>query len=516
MIMDPWMVTLLLCALFVSANGQIEVDTKAGLIRGRTEVNDGMVHVFLGIPYAKPPILQRRFQKPEKPDKFQYPFVANLNKPFCAQVLPRNNIWDNMPLTITRSDEDCLYLNIYVPDRKSKIPVVVFLGGENYLTGRGDIYDGQKLAVKSGVIVVTLNYRLGIFGFLSTGNTNAPGNMGLWDQLMALEWVRDNIDAFGGDSNDVTLMGWSSGATSAALHALSERSKGLFKRVILQGGAVTGPTVVNTPEDALKFATAIGIQTECYKVDKSVSLEEMVNCLKGPMHLPTVLAIRASRVARDDEVRGLLNSAWVPVIDGDFIPDDPTKLLTDHSYLTSLGFYDLDVMLGVNRNEGTHILYLFRNVLNPNQYSTLVTTEGVSSTYMINSVIPALVGGKLGQDNVASEKYVRDTYQTKDIFTSYDNVFTAYGDAYFVAPVIQFARAHSHQNSGSGKTYLYLFDYSAAKGPMPTAHGAELPYVFALSPLVSQANVMPPEVSDEDENFAEQVVNYWSNFIRSG
>ncbi|XP_015472384.1 bile salt-activated lipase-like [Parus major] len=150
--------------------------------------------------------------------------------------------------TDVRGSEDCLYLNIWVPQGRrqisTKLPVMVYIYGGAFLVGGSQganfldnyLYDGEEIAVRGNVIVVTINYRLGPLGFLSTGDENLPGNYGLKDQHMAIAWVKRNIKAFGGDPDNITIFGESAGAASVSLQTLSPKNKGLFKRAISQSG----------------------------------------------------------------------------------------------------------------------------------------------------------------------------------------------------------------------------------------------------------------------------------------
>ncbi|ESO83465.1 hypothetical protein LOTGIDRAFT_133444, partial [Lottia gigantea] len=163
---------------------------------------------------------------------------------------------------VTNQSIDCLRLNVYVPrtmNPKTPRAVMVFIHGGEYLYGQGMRYDGSLLAVHGHVVVVTINYRIGAYGFLSTNDSVLPGNLGLWDQLLALKWVKDNIAAFGGDSNRITVFGSGAGAYSIGMQLLYENNTGLFQRAILQSGVAFSPLgLVHYPlEFAKKFAVAL-------------------------------------------------------------------------------------------------------------------------------------------------------------------------------------------------------------------------------------------------------------------
>ncbi|GAB1600560.1 para-nitrobenzyl esterase-like isoform X2 [Argonauta hians] len=198
--------------------------------------NETNVTTFLGIPYAKAPTQNLRF---ELPQPYFWNITRNATKfsPICVQDISYMNTWKSY-LENQIMSEDCLYLNIYIPGNLSQAntsmqPIMVWIHGGNFLTGSASLFDGTKLATRIDAIIVTLNYRLGPFGFLSTGNEALPGNMGLHDQIMALKWIKENGNHFGGDIHNMTVFG------SESVYLLSLNSSitiGLFNRAIVQNG----------------------------------------------------------------------------------------------------------------------------------------------------------------------------------------------------------------------------------------------------------------------------------------
>ena len=203
------------------------------LYHGSYNATPFTVSRFLGIPFAEPPVGERRFQKPTKKALFTEPLIAKSMPPACMQIPRRiSSVYS------TNLKEDCLYLNVLVPgdaisanDRKA---VLIWIYGGGFQYGSQDIYTSPTFAGLNDVILVTLNYRLSIYGFLSTGDSNLAGNQGLWDQHMAIQWVHDHIANFGGDPNRVTIFGESAGGASVVIQALYEGNQGMFKRVIAQ------------------------------------------------------------------------------------------------------------------------------------------------------------------------------------------------------------------------------------------------------------------------------------------
>src|SRR5690348_10697779 len=219
---------------------EILVETRRGRVRGQAEAG---LAVFRGLPYARPPVGPLRFAPPEPPPAWTGTRDATRFAPSASQNGAL--IGPVMSLGIGRTAEDCLYLNVWTPaaDRRRR-PVMVWIHGGAFVLGSGSqmLYDGATLARRGDVVVVTINYRLGAFGFLRLcerfgQRLPATGNEGLLDQIAALEWVRDEIAAFGGDPGNVTLFGESAGAMSVATLLGTPRARGLFRRAILQSGA---------------------------------------------------------------------------------------------------------------------------------------------------------------------------------------------------------------------------------------------------------------------------------------
>ncbi|NWI68804.1 ACES Acetylcholinesterase, partial [Todus mexicanus] len=206
----------------------------------------GDVVAFLGIPYAQPPLGPLRFRPPRHPPA-PWPGVldATAHRHACYQAVDTmfpgfggSEMWNpNREMS-----EDCLYLNVWTPalGRGGGVPVLVWIYGGGFYSGAAslDVYDGRYLAAAEGVVVVSMNYRVGALGFLALpGHPEAPGNVGLLDQRLALRWVQSNIAAFGGDPAAVTIFGESAGAASVGLHLLAPASRGLFRRAVLQSGS---------------------------------------------------------------------------------------------------------------------------------------------------------------------------------------------------------------------------------------------------------------------------------------
>ncbi|NWR64616.1 SASB hydrolase, partial [Bucorvus abyssinicus] len=222
-----------------------EVTITLGRLKGRqTNVKgtDRLVNVFLGIPFAKAPVGSLRFSPPEPPEPWNDLRDATSYPPLCPQDLSMLKIAEknfkekHLPF---RTSEDCLYLNVYSPagsNKKDKLPVMVWIHGGNFIFGGASRYDGSALSAYENIVIVIIQYRLGLLGFFNTGDEHARGNWGFLDQVAALRWIQENIEQFGGDPGSVTLFGVSAGSCSVFAHVLSPLSKGLFHKAISESG----------------------------------------------------------------------------------------------------------------------------------------------------------------------------------------------------------------------------------------------------------------------------------------
>src|SRR5579863_8875714 len=237
--------TGLLMGLSANLNADsLKVKTEQGKVAGKT-INDGKVRAFMGLPYAAPPVGDLRWKAPQPPAKWKGARDATKYGAHCAQ----GRVFDDMVFQDAGPSEDCLFLNVYTPadaKKDSKLPVMFWIHGGGYSGGASSEprHNGDFLPLK-GVVLVTINYRLGVFGFLATADLakeadGAAGNYGLMDMIAALEWVKANIGAFGGDSGNVTIFGESAGSFAVSTLMAAAPAHGLFHRAIGEsGGAFT-------------------------------------------------------------------------------------------------------------------------------------------------------------------------------------------------------------------------------------------------------------------------------------
>ncbi|KFQ21301.1 Fatty acyl-CoA hydrolase precursor, medium chain, partial [Mesitornis unicolor] len=260
-----------------------EVTITLGRLKGRqTNVKgtDRLVNVFLGIPFAKAPVGSLRFSPPEPPEPWDDLRDATSYPPLCPQDLSMLKIAEknfkekHLPF---RTSEDCLYLSVYSPagsNKKDKLPVMVWIHGGNFIFGGASRYDGSALSAYENVVVVIIQYRLGLLGFLNTGDEHARGNWGFLDQVAALQWIQENIEHFGGDPGSVTLFGVSAGSCSVFAHVLSPLSKGLFHKAISESG------ILFPPDKDLLLSTDLKKIASIFKCESSSSLS-LINCLRN-------------------------------------------------------------------------------------------------------------------------------------------------------------------------------------------------------------------------------------------
>lgn len=316
----------------------VVVRTDAGWVSG-ARVPDGNVISFKGIPYARPPVGALRWRAPQPVAPWRG--IRSMNKfgDGCMQATPHELLpWTPAFMTQLPVSEDCLYLNVWTPKVGSAamLPVIVYIYGGGFVGGAGSvqIYDGQNLA-KSGVVLVTINYRLGVFGFLADkalaaeSPHHSAGNYGLLDQIAALRWVHRNIDRFGGNPRNVTIWGQSAGAMSAEALVLSPVAKGLFQRAQADSGVglMTGiePNLADAERNGRAFAHAIGATS-----------------------LRTMRAIPATKLLRDAEQYAKAQGhgvGFVPDVDGWVIPASLRTLAERGSGS------DVPMIIGWNEND---------------------------------------------------------------------------------------------------------------------------------------------------------------------
>nr|AIY68354.1 esterase [Leptinotarsa decemlineata] len=268
-------VLLFFSSILFSRADDVLVTIPNGKIKGRKEYSLRGISFFAfqQIPFAKPPVGNLRFQDPQPVENWKGTLDASKNKQIlCFQ---QSNMYKIANMSAVEY-EDCLYLNVYTPlnpSSNANLPVLFYIYGGGFVNGASDFdFFGPHYLMESGVIVVTANYRVGAFGFLSTGDTVLPGNYGLKDQLLALEWVKNNIRYFGGDPAKVTIFGQSAGAASVSFHLMSKKSVGLFRAAIAQSGSIISPWAYQRDYKQIAYDVASSLDRNFNRSSDSMQL----------------------------------------------------------------------------------------------------------------------------------------------------------------------------------------------------------------------------------------------------
>ncbi|XP_053385962.1 cholinesterase 1-like [Mercenaria mercenaria] len=508
------------CEGFLIPDGIQKVTTaKFGDIIGFTDqVEFGkqnfQVKKFLGIPYAEPPVGNLRFEKPVMKARLQTPFKAHNYSPKCPQPWPQR---DTM-------SEDCLYLNIFKPELPSKNiapkPVMIWIHGGGFLEGYSDVYSGDVISVLADVIVVTLNYRLGVLGFFSTQNSMAKGNYGLWDQHLAIRWVNENIADFGGDATNITIFGESAGSSSVIYQMLYPGNKGLFKRAIAESGTIAAWAVShgNTNyESSMKFAQSVGCS----------DLSNISACLKEKPEDE----ILSATLKIEGDLFNEVNRSWVPVFDDEFVlaktPDILSELLDPHLRSKYSNFWDIDLMIGANNYDG--VVYQDLMMVYINNTTPTSISYNVSAQQFDNIVVHRAVEAWLGESptSLASDLTINEYTAWGDPFDStkrLQNAIDIWTDYALNAPTISTANAHLN---GSSSTYMYQFSVAPPKRLLPIApvlegknvacHTDELPFVFGFTEnLRGYWNFSESIIESNDYQLSREMITMWTNFAKSG
>ncbi|XP_071053771.1 esterase FE4-like [Onthophagus taurus] len=327
---------VLLLPAFVTCNRSPLIEIEQGKIRGvvKKDWKGGRFYSFLKVPYAKPPIGERRFKDPQPAEKWDGILEAEIDMPQCVQLDSNKKIV---------GQEDCLYMNIHTPNvaTKNLRPVMVFIHGGGYTVGSGQLdMFGPEFFLPEKIVLITINYRLGFFGFLNFENPEigVPGNAALKDQNLALKWIQKNIEMFGGDPGSVTLFGESAGGASVHMHMLSPLSKGLVHRVIAQSGSancIWNEAQKNTGiylAENLNFS--VDDEKEILKYLQSIPIDDIIKVEKKSDRLLPLHKIP------------LFGPVVEPLHSGDiFLSESPAKILSRGQ------FQKLPFILGFNSNE---------------------------------------------------------------------------------------------------------------------------------------------------------------------
>lgn len=405
----------------------------------------------------------------------------------------------------TNMSEDCLYLNIWAPvghggsaegQAKGKA-VMVWIYGGSFSSGTAnlDVYDGRILAATNDVVVVSMQYRMGALGFLYLDVPEAPGNMGLLDQLVALQWTYNNIRAFGGNSHAITLFGESSGAASVGLHLLSPLSRKLVRYAIMESGSALSPWAVDPPSVARTRATSLANSLGC-DTPNNTPATAIFDCIARHD------ARTISRTMWTILDRSHVPTPFVPTVDRYFLRDHPTNVVRKRR------FKKTPVLLGANRDEGSYFLvYIFPDVVTLNASRRISRAEFVRS---LPTLVPQARADDVTAASVSFEYGV--PYRHGGAIVDYRAAMDAVlGDVAFICPVVDFADAFADAGL---PVYLYRFTHRTSQNAWPAwmgvMHGYEIDHVFGC-PLNASLNYTRSEA-----DLSGRVMTYWTNFAKYG
>ena len=481
---------LLAAGVSAAASGPI-VQTPYGAVQG---TSDQGVFAFRGIPFAQPPIGALRFA-PAQParswsgtiDGSKFADGCYANCPTFAFPIP------SIMCTPTVS-EDCLYLNVYTPtvNVSAKLPVVVFMHGGNYIGGSGGVplYDGSDLARNQDVVVVTTNYRLGVFGALYTGTVK--GNFHTTDQREALKFLQKVVSVFGGNPQLITLTGQSAGAFSVATHLASPKSWPYFQRAIIVSDPFS--LLAGTPERAVTLGSKILSHLNC----PMFGGEQELQCLRNASSADLLAAQLASNY---DPLDGFLSvmMPWVPVVDGDELPYQPLYALT-HNH-----FSKVPVLFGTVANESVQFIFdIAKTPLPAWEYSLLL--DAVFNVTAADDIQKFY--GPVPQDQQSDARDFLSVLATDYIF-------------YCVNRLVGAALTKTTA------TFMYLFDKLPSYSEMVyghympycvhnVCHADDIPFIFNPFKAPMPANFTPPVPTVEEVKLAHFIQTAWGNFARSG
>lgn len=443
----------------------------SGTVRGKTDAD---VIRFSGIPYAAPPVGDRRWTAPRPPRPWTGVRDATAPAPICPQTGR-----DEQFNPVVMGAEDCLYVNVVAPTRPSRpgrLPVIVWLHGGSFASGAGSQYDGARLVTSGDVVVVTVNYRLGALGFLSSAALDAEGvdsgSYGLLDQAEALRWVRRNASAFGGDPRQVTLAGQSAGARAVCAQLAAPTSRGLFQRAIVQSGACANP--VMTKADAERKGVQAIEQAGC------ADAADIASCLRQTAMAKLVPVLADPNRPVTSERR---DDPWGPVAGTRWLPQQPIDAIRQGSAA------GVPLLIGSTHDEMSGFVLSRHHDL---------TAEGYAAQ------VRATFGDR-AQDVL--REYPADGFATPALALS--TVLTDWGGGIGSCPTLVTARTASRHAP------VYAYELLDGAPPFGAYHGWDLPFVWKTSIPLSQY----PDYEDmtpDQQRLSRAMTDYWTAFAHRG
>ncbi|XP_049884300.1 juvenile hormone esterase-like [Pectinophora gossypiella] len=483
-----------LCLFLLTFNGifcedsTVIVETEQGKVEGSLSSN-GLYHEFLGIPYGVPV----KFRAPQDPPEHEEVFKADNRLSICPQF-PSND-----PLALPSDNEDCLTLNIYSPINSinTTLPVMVYLHGGGFGIGSGSpTFYGPQYLVSHGVVIVTINYRLNVYGFLNLGTKEAPGNAGLKDIRQALRWIKKNIASFGGDEENVTVFGQGSGGIAAIYLTLSESCKGLFNRIISESGSLFTPHSFDHKPlaTASQIAKSLGVNSEdseeLFKLYSDTPITKVEEAISKQMNAKSVFLPSVESIFEDEEA---------------FLTDTPYNILTTKNHKS---FNPVPIIIGINTVEGLTSTLDYNTITSQ---MDRIKNEDYSSLDQRNFEIPD--DEKEEFRDVLKETYFSNTTSDETVVGGIINLNS---DFSFVGPLSLFTELYS--NVSGQAIYEYIFNYIGNRNlgrlltnsSLPaTANQDELFYIFELERV-------PLPMDENDARIVTFMTMMWTNFAKFG
>lgn len=443
-------------------------ETRQGTVQG---IQQETIQVFKGIPFAQPPLAERRFRAPQPPLAWQGVRTATS---FGASPIQNTNL----VLEVGPMSEDCLYLNVWTPRADTgKRPVMVYIYGGSFVSGSSSqaVYDGSAFANDGDIVVVTLNYRVGALGFLylkeALGADYATsGNNGLLDIIAALKWVQENIASFGGDPTQVTLMGESAGAMSVATLMSMPAAQGLFARAIMESGA--GQTARDAQSAALVTQRLLAYTQKTAADLLTMSIQDL--------YAAQMQLLSGTSLSRD----------FGPVLDGQVLEHYPLDAIQQGRAA------HIPTLIGTNHHEANLFVALDPRLAQP---------DAEVLTRIFGSNAPAI------------QAAYTHAIQQKETRTAWTETLTNYQ---YLIPALALAAAQADQGAS---TWMYRFDWS--KNPIGAFHALEVPFVWQtlgqdIRSLREQLSAFPQaqniHYGPDDLRLTDQMHDAWIAFIRSG
>ncbi|XP_053089784.1 thyroglobulin isoform X2 [Pangasianodon hypophthalmus] len=440
------------------------------------EADSKSVTYFLGVPYASPPTGDMRF-RPPKPADWTGTWNATFARPTCLQPGDTEN---------SSSSEDCLYLNIFVPSSVQPTSVLVF-----FHNAGSSLLDGSYLAAVGNIIVVTANFRVAAFGFLSTGSNTLSENYGLQDQAAALGWVQENIAHFGGDPTRVTVGADRNGADIASLHLSSSSSSSLFHQALLMGGSVFSPASVMNKQKAQEQAVSLGLELGCSSLDPA----QLLICLRQKS-AESINAAQTKLLA----VSGPLQ-AWSPVVDGVVVREQPSAALS------SGRFHRVPLMLGSSAEDG--LISRAKNIKNFEQLQGRADSKTAFYEALSNSL-----GGddaNMFVKEAATWFYSLQHSPTPSGYSVFSRALeNATRDFFITCPSVEMASFWASNTRSA--VYMYHLPQDMVYTSVDFSSPLDVQYVFGLPHVPKMRELF----TSTERTLSLQIMSYMANFIKSG